>query len=379
MDSLLIIQTIEEIEKFLKPYQQFWSMEILNNYPNTYEDSIEEMANEPKNWDSQKIANMINFEDEDLSPKLQSFSDSCKELANIPQANTSPIDILKDFQLSNKKKHELSHLIPLLDCSVPILDFAGGTGHLSEQFSNFSNQHSTCLDIDNLLLSKGRKRLKSKNVEFKEYTIKSNMVLKAAPSNLVALHNCGDLSDHVISYFKKNSNAIKLYNLGCCYHKCSNHFGTNLQLSNHAKTLAIRSSYQKASELLKRIQVKKFRYSFELLLQSEFGKMETSSLLSSTQGYYKSDFSYYATEQLKRLNLKSSIPLNSFYKDPNISKKVERLIRLGFIRHMFSRIIEKLIIYHRAKTLSTISKVEIKQVFDFRISPRNILITASKK
>ncbi len=378
MDSLQITQTIKEIEKFLEPYQPLWSIEVLNNYPNTYEDSIEEMTLELEDFDPQAITDFLNGGNSQLSNQMNSYVLACQEISHINQSSIPPISILKNFQLSSKKKHELSYLIPHIDQSQPIIDFAGGTGHLSEQFHSHTNQKSTCLDKDADLLEKGRKRVQSKNVAFEDFTISPNFQLKESTPHLLALHNCGDLSDHIIDYFKNTPTSKKLYNIGCCYHKCSHEFGTNLKLGDHAKTLAIRSSYQSSAELEKRIQVKKFRYTFELFLKKEFGILETSSLRSSTQEYYKNDFAFYASHQLRRINLNTKYDLNSFFSQVDVSRQVKRLVNLGFLRLHFSRILEKLIIFHRAKKLSDISNIEVHQVFDFKISPRNILLSASK-
>jgi len=378
MDSQQINQTIKEIENFLQPFKDFWSIEILNNYPNTYQDSIEQMAEDLQNFDSFELASWLNSESSNLPLSLKDFSKNCQEISYIPKSSKPPIKILSKFQISNKKRHELAHLIAHIDPSGPILDFAGGTGHLSQQFNNYSNQQAVCLDNDEYLLKKGRKRFDSDCVHFKNFSISPNIDLEHTTHSVVALHNCGNLSDYVLDFFKRNSNTHCFYNIGCCYHKCKNDYKDSLPLSNHAKTLAIRSSFQTPEEIEKRIQVKKFRYTFELLLKEYYQIPHTSSLLSSTQEFYKKDFQYYANQQLFRLKLTSTKNLNSFYKREDISKKVDRLIRLGFIRLYFSRILEKVIIYHRAKKLSSISSVQIHEIFDFKVSPRNILLSATR-
>ncbi len=367
---------IQHIQNTLIPYKKLWGTEILNNYPFIYSDEIESYVKELESFDNDKILKFINFEKLSLTNNLQFFHHKFQELSILPKLEVKPIQLNKTFQMSKKKQHELTHLLPHLDSQYPSIDFAGGVGHLSESFSSHYNQVSVCLDKDNQLLEKAKRRtqLKSKKFEIKK---DMHLDLKEAHS-LIALHNCGDLSDHVLDFYKKEKKAKSFSNIGCCFHKCTHDFNEQFPINNHMRTLAIRASHASLKDLEARIQVKKFRYAFEVFLKNNFNTKKTTTLLSSTKDIYQKDFHHYAKEQLRRLNLTSSLPLNSFFKNNDTQKIINRLINLGFLRGCFARSIEKLIVFHRAKKLEENSKVQVGEVFDFKISPRNILIRATK-
>ncbi len=366
---------IDSIENFINSYELLWNYEILNSYPQVYEGNIEDWAKEIDSYDIEKKVNILNFKEKNISNSLQSFISEIIDLQYIKENYQLFSGKINTVKVKEKKRHEISMLLPHLPKSSLYLDFAGGCGHLSSEVSK-NNKKVLCLDYDEKLIKKAKDLYK---IDAKEFEIKENMNFPT-PFNtcLIALHNCGELTDHVINFFLKKSENQALVNFGCCFHKSNLTYSKRLPLSNFAKTLAMRSSHTTTDLTQKRIQVKKFRYTFELLLKEYFNSDSTSVLLSSNPSTYQKDFEFYAKNQLTRMNLKANNHLNDFFQRKDIQYQVNRMTSLGFVRSLFSRLLEKNIILHRAKKLAKKSKVEIFQAFDFKKSPRNICVRAIK-
>ncbi|MCB9093822.1 MAG: methyltransferase [Halobacteriovoraceae bacterium] len=395
-------QRLKDIEDFIEPFHDLWQYEILNEHPRLYNPHWEAWACELSRFDPSELSFYLqNYQ----SPKLSSeFNNYLKDIRELQDWNKFKIsqDIFKNAELHHacrkttpKKRHEINCIVNYFSNTKldQIVDFAGGVGHLSQALS-FYHAHSPilCLDCDENLLNLGKKRVENycsdwkSPPQFENFSIKKDMELNKEYKTLLGLHCCGDLTQYILDYFK-NSRAQNLLSVGCCYHKITDSIPQipgfkNFQYSLYAKTLATRSHAPSTpKDLAIRFQVKKYRYSFELLLRSEFGITETSTLKSSLKNIYKNNFANYARHQLERLHLPSlsSTTLENFYQSPLIKKESNRLIYLGFLRQSLGRLIEMSIVLRRCVDLQNTNKeVSMLEIFDRDISQRNLAIVGAK-
>lgn len=397
----------QELSEFLLSYQDIWKNEIMLLYPKPLDFY-------PAEWvkalfpylDSQnlwELTHRIGLERLE-SPSLKDYFKTIERLSTLPQSQLpafEPPQSSWDF-MTLKKQHEISHLYPHIDQmrqNLPIdqiVDIGGGQGHFA-QFLGFHQKVKTLsLDLDEPLQNAGDKRqLKKwgeKIISFAPHKLTYPDSIFASfltPTTLTTgLHTCGALACAQIMGSVDKSSSI--FNLGCCYHRLGPEF-INLSLeakknplpfNRFALTLAS-GPYQKVSlhDVKLRTHVKRFRYCFHIFLYEIFGLTEQVTLGNCDENLYYGDFSLYAREQLKRININydgSDESLNHFQKDPTRSLLVEQMISTGLVRDSLSRPLEVAILIDRALWLEERGyKAELIEMFDPKQSPRNIALLAT--
>ncbi len=368
-----LVQKYEKIETFLGPYNELWDGEILNEFPRIYGSPIEKWAKLYQELScsekAERLSNYSPLNDSDHQELLSQIN----ELIKLPQSDI--VDSSRIYKVNEKKSHEIHQILNFYKNKkiTNLYDFAGGVGHTSEQLSKNLNICCHCLDIDKNLIETGIQR--TQEVHFHHYEIHPNMKLSLElPADILALHCCGDLSQNLVDYFP-SSNAKSLLNLGCCYHKIDNH-----SFCHQARYLATRSHGMTSEEDIKeREQFKTYRYSFGLLLNKFYDLSPATTLKSSLPELYQGNFIEYAEEQLKRLELSplKSCLIEDFFNSNDTLQQVKRLINLGHVRAPFGRLIEIQLVLKRAIELKEKGfEVQVFELFDRAISPRNIAIYA---
>lgn len=402
----------QRVKRCVLKYQPIWNREIIDYYPGQLEHYalawIEEL--ESLNFDQlyqlecQKNFSVINL------PELREYFE---KLDHLTQARAKIVQ--KDwlqyfgshsiFKIKNKKHHELAHLchfvgeVKKLDTNLKIVDLCGGKGHLSHFLAHKWNIKTTSVDSDQKLQELGQKRdlrYKTKQAPAVRFCHHDLTDQCARIENLfdnqtlsIGLHTCGDLANRHLELFN-NSPGHRLLNLGCCYFKIASLKTTNL--SSHAQddlfpwsfealTLATRSHREvdrNGFDLKNR--VKYYRWAFHLLLFHRFDMKDFIPLGPSKPFLYRGSFPDYAREQFKRLKLDPEMKdseLDDFFRGPEIQKIVHGLLVANIIRNQLGRSLEHILLYDRAIHLQENGHhVEILELFDETISPRNIGIYA---
>jgi hypothetical protein len=128
-------------------------------------------------------------------------------------------------------------------------------------------------------------------------------------------------------------------------------------------------------------KVKSFRYSLHLLLYEKLGIKKFITVEGHPLKKYGEDFSEYVFSKLTELGIKHNLAadyLNSFHQD--WSPLVKKMFLANIIRWQFGRLLEVYILLDRAIYLQESGfKVEMAQLFNESISPRNIGILALNK
>lgn len=393
-----------EISDFLLSYQEIWKNEIMLLYPNP-------LIHYPTEWiddllphlNDQTLWEMTHFKGLDrlTSISLKHYFSEIQRLSHLPTSNLvqfSPTTRAWEF-MTPKKQHEISHLIPLIEKIhlghelTKIVDIGGGQGHLAQTISHHQNIKVLSLDMDQTVQNAGRVReMKKYSLNKVEYhahklcypdpTFKNFLDHKTLTTGL---HTCGELAcAHIMN---SSETRASIFNLGCCYHKMSSEF-TNLSklaqknplpLTHFALTLAA-GPYQKVSknDVSLRIQVKKFRYCFHMLLFDQLNIHEQVTLGNCPQELYYGDFATYAIEQFKRAKIEcpmSAKDLNLYQDDSKRRGLIDQMISTGLVRDSLTRVLEVAIQLDRALWLEEQGyQSELIEVFDAKESPRNIAL-----
>lgn len=379
------------IQNLLHSHQYLHEKEVLERYPriiNPYHEWVAAIAPLPP---QKRLALENNYTaDESLPMDYREFLEQVKALVAIPKETSSPQSLPKAWlqKVTEKKRHEISHILPLMEKDDFFVDIGSGAAHLS-QFLLLGNQKmSLCIDQDPEVQLIGKKKIKGTELEnrlqFETCHVNAQTQVKLdQPATLVGLHACGDLSVDLMKLFK-NQSMIKFLNFPCCYHKLSQlnlssvAQANPVDLTNHSLTMATKS-YKTIGikEDDQRKLVKRYRYTLHMLMNEEFD-IAFQTLGNAPKADYQGDFATYCYHQFPESKKFNRDWLQTYF-EKKVSA-VDQYLCYGVVRSHLSRLVELYIILDRALYMQEQGfEVEIKEVFDPAISPRNIAMTVYSK
>ncbi len=384
-----------DIQKILTKHSFLTDKEALDRYPltkNQYTDWIEDILE----LDTQETIKLHNTLDDRIitNKDYASFLQEAKKLTSLPQSEEAPTNfpINLSKKITAKKRHEISYILSLkpIKESNSFVDIGSGAGHLSSCILNKNQKKSICIDMSEDIQNIGKEKLKKiapdilSRVQFVTSKISSRSSTEdfEESDTLIGLHACGDLSTIIVKAYG-HSKIKNLINFGCCYHKLADdQFNISkiamknpLILTNHALTMAAKFKPENIKSYNEKLKVKKYRYSLHFLMLDELG-LEFASVGNGLKEDYKLSFADYCYKFLPDSMELSHAELENKYK--SLEKKVTKVLALGLIRSHLARLIEIYIILDRALYLKENGiNVEIKEVFNKEISPRNILLRAT--
>lgn len=374
-----------EIKDFLKIHEYLHSTELMERYPHKlktpYHDwvrelldfSIEDLLNFEKNFDISLIQ----------SETFKEFITKCQTLSEIPYLKVQDDTISGQYtrKLNPKKIHELKKIKTLVNKKEDIttlIDIGSGAGHLSSVLVKDRDLHSICIDMDSDFQKQGQKKISHWLPEIKDkitfipHKISNDnfcpIEYDKEKSLLIGLHSCGPLSTYLIQQMPKH-----LINFSCCYHKLHDEYNLSLiakkkplRFTNHALTMAAKClGTQMIDDLTTKFLVKSYRYPIHFHL-IDHGKDKFINLGNAKAVDYKGSFSNYIQKYCPDL-MHENVSLKE--------KEVDYYFKAGSIRAMLGRLIEIYIILDRVLYLKENElNANIYQVFDPKISPRNIAI-----
>jgi hypothetical protein len=398
----------EALVEFLLPYQDIWRNEIMLQYPRSlasYNPAwVEELT--------QKLSAEFTFDLlqgrgwSSLQPSLAAFHKTLNELSHFPTALAKtglPVKAMSWVKIIPKKQHELERLAPLIAELMQtqelrdVVDIGGGVGHLAQTLAHHYGFKVTSLDMDPELQRSGVRWQLHKwedsphKVSFQEHRITrqdKTFAARMGPGTLTTgLHTCGALG---VAHMEAGALArAALVNMPCCYHKLEL-TDCNLSAEAHvaplpwnlfALTLAA-GAHRKVTlrDVQFRDKMKYFRYTLHFLLHDEFGITGQVTLGNCPQELYDGSFAVYAREQLSRLQLTSvwsDEKLNAYFREEKNQTLIKHMLAAATVRDVMGRALEAALLTDRALWMEEKGYVvDVREVFDPTISPRNIVLLA---
>lgn len=398
----------EALVEFLLPYQDIWRNEIMLQYPRSlaaYDPAwVEELT--------QRLSSEFTFELlqgrgwSALQPSLAAFHDALSELSQFPSAlakSALPVKAVSWVKIIPKKQHELERLAPLIaelaqtHEARDVVDIGGGVGHLAQTLAHHYGLRVTSLDMDPELQRSGVRWQLHKwedsphKVSFREHRIARNdhgfAALMGPETLTTGLHTCGGLG---VAHMEAAALArAAVVNMPCCYHKldiadCNlsseaqaqplpwNLFGLTLAAGAHRKVTL--------KDVQFRDKMKRFRYTLHFLLHDEFGVQGQVTLGNCPPELYDGRFAAYAREQLRRLELASAWSdekLEAYFQAEKNHTLIKRMLAAATVRDVMGRTLEAALLTDRALWMEEKGyAVDVREVFDPTISPRNIALLA---
>jgi len=372
----------------------------MNSYPKSLEAYPKDWVNAIKNLnehDQWRLDAGISCEMVTI-PELKNLLNSIKEKSSFEKLESKELEFSDAdlFKMKDKKRHEIKKITGFLknksDLPDECIDIGGGIGHLSRTLVNKLNKKSVIIESNDKFCEIGEKvnqNLGIKCIDYRPEFFDKNLSYHQGHNCFtLGLHACGDLSSDIIDYTVKN-NLESILSFGCCYFKTTypyykflSQLGSTckINLSKYSLTLASRAhTGLKKEDFLKKKKVKSYRYALHLYLYHHLNHKDFKEVGESKFTLYQGDFSSYANEKLNYLGVDQISPsiLEDFFHSPRIQEKISSMFCANIIRWQFGRAIEKLVLFDRAIYLKENNyDVEVGELFDEKISPRNIGIFA---
>jgi hypothetical protein len=326
---------------------------------------------------------------------------NCLEWKNMIKAKNELCSFNKTEFLSTdetlmgnkKKRHELTQLKSLLknDIAQRVVDFGGGVGNLAFFLNQELNKSVHVLEQNPDLIKKGKIKLAdyAQSITFEEATINSSCNISLSNFQMgIGLHTCGNFSTDIFRIAIRNK-LPKVINFGCCYSKIKDHDYNLSSLSNNMISFNSRAlsfatlGFQNIPHDFFDFRQKIIHYklSFYNWLYQTHGIIEFQSMSNSRRNLYDKSiedfFSITLDKYFPHLPKPSEESVKLFYDSAENQELLEYLWAYYAIARYFGELIEVYILCDRALFLQENGyHVEITEVFDPSISPRNKVIIA---
>ncbi|WP_255442809.1 methyltransferase [Corallococcus sp. Z5C101001] len=327
-----------------------------------------------------------------------------QELTALPwHEGIHALTVAETQGLSVKKTHELERVLALLAPRARFIhqavDIGGGMGHLARLCTRTFGWTFHSIDRDAALQDKGRRWLTRNpppgrdTLCFIQASVEDGLQPRIDPlfsgqdRASIGLHTCGPLA---LTQLRKSQDAGFVLNIGCCYDKLeaprdypvSRLGGVNpLPFTSHALALTTRGRQHKTEEEFARMKrVYAWRFAFDLLSRRCFPEHGFVRAGDAPRALYAGPFSVYALDRMERLGLDSGMTaaeLDAF--EVSVRAETRDLLLCHLLRDRFARALEVVLILDRALLLEELGfQVELLQLFDPRLSPRNLALIASR-
>jgi len=398
-------ERLQALTGLLRPWSELWSRSILQNWP-------ESGAAYPESWllyaESLDEAGERMLDAGELPGEpprsLHSLVLALRELTALPwHEGVQPLTIADAQGLNAKKVHEIERVLALLGPRTKTIrhavDIGGGMGHLARLCVRTFDWTFHSIDRDAALQEKGRDWLRRAWALPREKLCFIHSSVEDGPQSEIdplfsghdrvsmGLHTCGPLA---LTQIRKSQKAGLLLNFGCCYDQMDaardypvSRFGKAhaLPITRRALFLATRGRHHKTEAefaLMKRVN--QHRFALDLLLRRKFPALGFVRAGDAPKTLYAGSFAGYARDRLERLRLDAGMTeagLDSF--ESSARPETRRMFLCHLLRDRFARALEIVILLDRALLLEELGfQVELLQVFEPRLSPRNIALIASR-
>ncbi|RRJ82291.1 methyltransferase [Aestuariirhabdus litorea] len=330
---------------------------------------------------------------------LAPFIPEVDTLMALSQAQPLPLqraplqDAALSFGVPGRKWQQVTAFCATLPQeSLPFLEWCAGKGHLGRVLHRVHGHPVTSLELQTELCHAGDRLTQrhGSNCRMQACDVLSDEVLQHLQpgQHAVALHACGQL--HLQLLQQASRQQVQRVSLSpCCYHliaadryqPLSEHAQASpLRLSRHDLRLAVQETVTAgARERRHRDREFHWRLSFDLLQRILRGKnsyLNCPAVPRSLLGKRFRDFCAYMAQH-KGLTLDPALDYDRFEREGLARTAI--VSRIELVRHLFRRPLELWLVLDRALYLQQQGyRVTVGEFCDYRLTPRNLLILASR-
>ncbi|QSQ26733.1 methyltransferase [Pyxidicoccus parkwayensis] len=396
---------LEALTHELRPWSALWSRSILQGWPGSGAAYPEDWLAYARSLDEAGERRLDQGELVGIPPpSLGALLGALQELTALPwHEGLHALTVTETQGLSVKKTHELERVLALLAQRARFIhqavDIGGGMGHLARLCTRTFGWTFHSIDRDAALQDKGRRWLQRTQrpggdpLCFIQASVEDGPQPRIDPlfsgrdRASIGLHTCGPLA---LTQIRKSQGTGFVLNIGCCYDKLEtprdypvSRFGGAhpLPFTPHALALTTRGRHHKTEvEFARMKRVYAWRFAFDLLTRRHFPERGFVRAGDAPRTLYDGNFAVYARDRLERLGLDAGMTdaeLDSF--EVSVRAETRDLLLCHLLRDRFARALEVVLLLDRALLLEELGfQVELLQLFDPRLSPRNLALIASR-
>lgn len=327
-------------------------------------------------------------------PELSQFSlfDLPTAITKEPTQAELPFWFSRDIK-GRKLEQIQAFATEMQSSNLPLLEWCAGKGHLGRWLAFSVNRNVTSLEWQPQLCIEGQQQ--AEKLKLSQGFIQTDVLSEDAAKHLntdqqiVALHACGDLH---ISLLQRASEAgtKQLDIVPCCYHLIATEQYQALstlaqqstlgQLSRDELKLAVQAQVT-AGERVTRLRHTEvmWRLAYQELYQALQKVTEYRPLSSVPKHWFSGEFSAFAAWAAEQHQWQ--IPADTNWEHYlQLGQQRHLLVqKMQLMRSLFRPLLEQWLVLDRALFLEQQGyQVQVKQFCDYQLTPRNLLISASK-
>ncbi|MDX1605467.1 MAG: methyltransferase [Candidatus Competibacterales bacterium] len=277
------------------------------------------------------------------------------------------------------------------DCDLPVLEWCAGKGHLGRLLAGYYGRPVLSLERDPLLCEAGQALAGDDGRQhFAAVDVLGDGVPLAAAQQVVALHACGELHQHLL----RVAAATGIRSLAvapCCYHRIPHdvYRPLSLQAVRHSPLRLARADLQLPLQeqvtggvRIRRLREREvvWRLGFDLLQRELTGKDRYRPVPNVRGALLNRDFAAFCrwAAAVKGLDMPADCDFAHYEARGRDRRRLVR--RIGLVRHLFRRPLELWLLLDRALFLQERGyRVGLQRFCDRRLTPRDLLLQASRR
>ncbi|CAD5123316.1 DgyrCDS11674 [Dimorphilus gyrociliatus] len=343
---------------------------------------------------------------------LKHFIQSCEQMSlnrsqEITESTEIPLEMRRN--ISAKKLHEISNMATVVsslynknDCDL-VIDIGAGLGYVSELLSKVYNIPVVTLEGNESHAEKAAKKLESSKIKVYTLRIDDSQLVREKLKNIIeennsnntcviGLHCCGDLTVNILRLCSQiNVSLVCL--VSCCYHRMSKWpmsskltsiFKGPLSLYGlrlGAQETRIRWLNQTENDHETHVRNVLYRAVLELFLKNKGMETLKKTKRRLVRREERLSFAHYIDDVINRTEFSSlwKEEITQLYRE---CEEAENMIEpITCLQVMLQSVIETLILIDRVYFLKENGSYDVNllNVFDDKISPRNVAIVMEAK
>jgi hypothetical protein len=387
-----------QLDLLLTQYQQFWRFSPFHFTALPWADTplgqrLQLLTpTEIERLDQDEVYRRSYFSE--LFPELNQFSPF--ELAAPGSKKPTPTELPFWFSrdIKGRKLEQIqAFATEMQKGDLPVLEWCAGKGHLGRWLCFSQQREVTSLEWQEVLCVEGQQQ--AKKLQLAQHFIQADVLSEGTSKHLnirqqvVALHACGDLHIRLLQ-LASHVGTKQLDLVPCCYHLIATEQyqalstqaqqSTLAQLSRDELKLAVQAQVTAGERVtrLRHIEVM-WRLAYQELYQALQGVTQYRPLSSVPKHWFSGEFSAFAHWAASEHQWQ--IPADTHW-DYYLQLGQQRHLlvqKMQLVRSLFRPLLEQWLVLDRALFLQQQGyQVHIKQFCDYQLTPRNLMISASK-
>lgn len=384
-----------ELTELLRAYQPYWRSAAYYTEHLPWKEKHPDLVRELMALPHERVASLAR-NGEDLTEFLTPFLPFAQALASavnidvLPQEPTKTVSPHFYVGMPGRKWQQVEAFARCVPATAPILEWCGGKSHLGFYLQHCGGQAVTSLEWDRQLVAEANTRATKNAVPLQSHQVDvlsgAEEPYVQAAEQVVALHACGELHEHLLRLSVKHSVA-QVHIAPCCYHKRIDEQYQPLSMQGKQADLALNKQelHTAVMETMtagagaqrQRQQLQMMRLGFDELQRDLRNAAEYLPLASLPARWAREDFASFCRHcaALKHLSLPTVVDWVDYQKRGE--QRFWRVAALDLVRFLFRRPIEIWLALDRALLLQEHGyQVRVGTFCPVHVTPRNLLIQA---